>query len=195
MLAEPTYLLVCSFSNKARKDSSSHSPKSMAQRTNSRTSLSSLRKREASAEDSVSSGKSEGGCAPRWTCFLWCGRFSSQAMVEGVQGGEPKHLKGYEHGAQAGQAGLKKTHLDAPRRNASWEVVDFEVAKGVESQRVCQKPVWTTYGSSYFFLCIAHIPRAYEHTFACSWSYSSGPELITFVGCVDGTGLDRSIGE
>ena len=33
------------------------------------------------------------------------------------------------------------------------------------------------------------------HTFECSRSNRSRPELITLLGCVDGTGLDRSIVE
>ena len=35
---------------------------------------------------------------------------------------------------QADEAALRAQEavLDAPRRNASWEVVDFEVAKGVD---------------------------------------------------------------
>ena len=50
---------------KSSMDSSRHSPKSMAQRTNSRTSLSFLRTRQALAVDSVASRKSESRCAPR----------------------------------------------------------------------------------------------------------------------------------
>ena len=51
-------------------------------------------------------------------------------------------VKKSEHGAQAGHAVLRTEGavLDAPLRNASWEVVDFEVAQGVVS--VCAQNLW-----------------------------------------------------
>ena len=47
-----------------------------------------------------------------------------------VKGGATKEQKGWEHVAPADEAVLRTEEavLDAPRRSASWEAVNFEVA-------------------------------------------------------------------
>ena len=86
--------------------------------------------------------------------FMWVIDFRAQwHLIEPggarrVKGCAEKELKGYEHRAQADEKIMRTEEavLDAPPRNASWKVVDFEVAQGVDS--MCAQNLVDCYSSS-----------------------------------------------
>ena len=82
--------------------------------------------------------------------FMWVIDFRAQwHLIEPggarrVKGCAEKELKGYEHRAQADEKIMRTEEavLDAPPRNASWKVVDFEVAQGMDP--MCAQNPWAT---------------------------------------------------
>ena len=163
----------------------------MAQRTSSATSLPSLRKRRASAVESVVSRTSEGGCAPRWT--LWFSGWSifevknpkTSDPMESSGGGSAKRLCGKIRKKRlrarracrsSSSADLRKSSRRPLPQTLVGEAVDFVMAQDVH--RMCSPNLWATMTASPYFLLFSPTGIAENHipgTFVSSEGIGAGP--------------------